>query len=241
MRRRLHRRRDAGAGGDRPPGALRRRHGDQGEMEQRSAYRDDRLQDRHRRLRPRRHGLRRRHGESRLRRDGVRSLPPGRRRAQIRHPRFPPAQYGGRRGNRKSAQARRQVRMQHAGRPPVHHRTDARRTRLRRGLHRHRRRLPVDARHPRRFAQRRALRQRAAHPLQSDAGEGIPQFRHADPARQARRRHRRRQHRHGCPARQQASWAPRTCTASTAVRGRNARRAPRKCITPRKRASNFTG
>ena len=35
--------------------------------------------------------------------------------------------------------------------------------------------------------------------------------------------------------------APRTCTASTAVRARNARRAPKKCITPRKRASNSTG
>ena len=89
------------------------------------------------------------HGESRVRCDGFRGLPSGRRRAQIRHPRFPPAQHGGRRRNRQFAQARRQVRVQYTGRPPVHHRADARRTRLRRRLHRHRRRLSLDARHPR--------------------------------------------------------------------------------------------
>ena len=46
-------------------------------------------------------------------------------------------------------EARRQVRVQHAGRPAVHDRADDRRDGLRRGVHRHRRRLPDDARHSR--------------------------------------------------------------------------------------------
>ena len=80
-----------------------------------------------------------------------------------------------------------------------------RRDGLRRRLHRHRRRLSVDARHPRRLAQRRAFRQRTADPLQPDARQGIPELRHAAAARQARRRDRRRQHRHGRHARQPAA------------------------------------
>ena len=80
---------------------------------------------------------------------------------------------GDRRRDRQPAQARRQVRVQHAGRPPVHDRADDRRDGLRRRLHRHRRRLSDDARHSRRFAQRRAVGQRAADALQSDARQGI--------------------------------------------------------------------
>ena len=53
MRRRLHRRRDARAGRDRPSGTLCRRHRHQGKVGQRPAYRADRLQDRHRRFRAR--------------------------------------------------------------------------------------------------------------------------------------------------------------------------------------------
>ena len=69
--------------------------------------------------------------------------------------------------------ARRQVRVQHAGRAPVHHRADDRRDGIPRGLHRHRGRLSDDAGHPRRLAERRAFRQRAADALQPDAREGI--------------------------------------------------------------------
>ena len=79
-----------------------------------------RFKRRHRRLRPRRHGLRRRHGQGRLRRHRLRGVPRARRRAEVRHPRFPPAQHGDRRRDRQAAQARRQVRMQHAGRAAVH-------------------------------------------------------------------------------------------------------------------------
>ncbi len=156
MRRRLHGRRDPRAGGDRPPRTLRRRHRHPGEMVERPLHRADRLQDRHRRLGTCRHGLRRRHGQGWLRRHRVRGLPPGRRRSQIRHPRLPAAQFDRRRGDRESAQARRQVRVQHAGRPPVHHRADARRARLRCRVHRHRRRLSLELGHSRRLAQRRA-------------------------------------------------------------------------------------
>ncbi len=95
----------------------------------------------------------------------------------------------------------RQVRMQHAGRAPVHHRADDRRTGLPRGVRRHRRRLPDDARHPRRFAERRAVGQRAADALQPDARQGIPELRHAAAARPARGGRRRRQHRDGRDAR----------------------------------------
>ena len=92
VRRRLHRRRDAGAGRDRPARALRRRHGDRRRLDQHPLHRAERLPGRHRRLRPGRHGLRRRHGEGRLRRHRVRGLPPAGRRAALRHSRFPPAE-----------------------------------------------------------------------------------------------------------------------------------------------------
>ena len=83
MRRRLHRRRDARTGRDRPAGTLCRRHRDQGEVEQRPLHRAERLQDRHRRFGTGRHGLRGRHGQSGMRRDRVRGFPSGRRRSQI--------------------------------------------------------------------------------------------------------------------------------------------------------------
>ena len=69
-------------------GDLRHRRG----LGQHPLYRAERLSCRHRRLRSRRHGLRRRHGQGRLRRHRLRGLPPGRRRAAIRHPRIPSAQ-----------------------------------------------------------------------------------------------------------------------------------------------------
>ena len=136
---------------------------------QRALHRAERLQGRHRRLGPGRHGLRRRHGQGRLRGHRLRGLPRARRRAQVRHPRLPPAQRGDRRRDRQAAAARRQVRVQHAGRPPVHHRADDRRDGLPRGVHRHRRRLPELHGHPGRIAQRRAVGQRAADALQPDA------------------------------------------------------------------------
>ncbi len=61
---------------------------------------------------------------------------------QLRHSRFPPAQRGDRRRDRQAAQLGVQVRVQHAGRAPLHDRADDRRDGLRRGLHRHRRGLP---------------------------------------------------------------------------------------------------
>ena len=73
---------------------------------------------------PGRHGLRRRHGQGRLRCHRLRGVPRGRRRAEIRHSRIPPAQRRGRRRDRQADQARHQIRVQHAGRTPVHHRAD---------------------------------------------------------------------------------------------------------------------
>ena len=137
----MHGRRHAGAGRDRPPRALRRRHGDQGRLGQHSVHRALRIQGRHRRRRPRRHGLRRRHGEGRLRCHRLRGVPPAGRRAEVRHPGLPPAERGDRRRDRQAEAARHQVRMQHAGRPAVHDRADGHRDGLPRGLHRHRRGL----------------------------------------------------------------------------------------------------
>ena len=119
----------------------------------------------------------------------------------------------------KLRQARRQVRMQHAGRPAVHDRADDRRDGLPRGVHRHRRGLSLELHgHPRRFAERRSVGQRAAHALQSDARARVSRLRHADAARQARRGDRRRQHRDGCDARVPAARRGEGATASTAAR-----------------------
>ena len=127
------------------------------------------LQGRHRRLGPGGHGLRRRHGEGRLRSHRLRGVPRARRRAEVRHSRFPPAQRGDRRRDRQAEAARRQVRVQHAGRAAVHDRADDHRDGLPRRVHRHRRRLPELHGHSRRVAERRAVGQRAAHALQPDA------------------------------------------------------------------------
>ena len=201
----------------------------------------NRLQGRHRRLGAGRHGLRGRHGQGRLRRHGLRGLPSAGRRAALRHSGFPPAQRGDRRRDRQPEEARRQVRMQHPGRPPVHHRADDRRDGLPRGLRRRRRRLSDHARHSRRFAERRALGERTADALQPDARQGIPELRHAAADRQARRRGRRRQHGDGRDARVACGWARKRCTASTAARAPRPRRAPRKSITPSRKASSSTG
>ena len=61
---------------------------------QHALHRAERPQGRHRRLGPGRHGLRRRHGQGRLRGHRLRGLPRARRRAQVRHPGLPPAQRG---------------------------------------------------------------------------------------------------------------------------------------------------
>ena len=179
VRGRVHRRRHAGARRHRPARALRRRHGDQGRLGERAAHRALGLQGRHRRLGPGRHGLRRGHGEGRLRGHRLRGVPRAGRRAEVRDSRFPPAQRGGRRRDRQAEAARRQVRVQHAGRAAVHDRADDHRDGLPRGLHRHRRRLPELHGHSRRVAERRAVGQRAAHPLQPDAGARLPELRHA--------------------------------------------------------------
>ena len=201
MRRRVHGRPDAGAGGDRPARAFRGRSRHRRRLDQSALHRAQRLQGRHRRLRSGRDGLRRRHGQGRLRRYGVRGISPGGRRAQVRYPRFPPPQRGGRRRDPQPLQARRQVRVQHACRAPVHDRADDRRDGIPRGLHRHRGGLPGDARHSRRLAQRRALSERAPDTLQSDAREGVPELRHAAATRSTRGRRRRRQYGDGRDAR----------------------------------------
>jgi tetratricopeptide (TPR) repeat protein len=74
-----------------------------------------------------------------------------------------------RRRARQARAARHPLRVQHAGRAPVHDRADDRGDGLPRGVHRHRRRLPELHGHPGRVAQRRAVGQRAADPLQPDA------------------------------------------------------------------------
>ena len=65
VRRRVHRGRFARSGRDRAPGALRRRHRDQGGLGQHSLYRTEPLPRRHRRLGAGRHGLRGGHGQGR--------------------------------------------------------------------------------------------------------------------------------------------------------------------------------
>ena len=148
---------------------------------------------------------------------------------------------GDRRRDRQPRQARRQVRVQHAGRPPVHHRADDRRDGLRRGVHRRRRRLSDDARHPRRLAQRRAVGQRTADALQPDARARFPDLRHAAADRQARRRGRRRQHRDGRDARVAAPRRREGLLHLPPLAAPKRRRAPRKCITPSRKASSSTG
>ena len=198
---RVHRRRHAGARRHRPARALRRRHGDQGRLGERALHRALGLQGRHRRLGPGGHGLRRRHGEGRLRGHRLRGVPRAGRRAEIRDSRLPPAQRGGRRRDRQAEAARREVRVQHAGRAPLHDRADDHRDGLPLGLHRHRRGLPELHGNSRRVAERRVVGQRAPHPLQPDAGARLPELRHADAAGQAGRGDRRRQHGDGCAAR----------------------------------------
>ena len=58
------------------------------------------IQDWHYRIGAGRHGVRGRHGQGRLRRHGLRGVPPARRRAAVRHSRFPAAERGHRRGDR---------------------------------------------------------------------------------------------------------------------------------------------
>ena len=89
VRGRVHRRRDAGAGGDRAARALRRRHGDHAKAgptsrtSSRPASRSASSAPG-----PAGHGLRGRHGESRLRRHRLRGVPRARRRAEVRHSRI---------------------------------------------------------------------------------------------------------------------------------------------------------
>ena len=241
VRRRLHGRRHARAGRDRPARALRRRHGDPRGLGQRAVRRAGALSGRHRRLGSGRNGVRGRHGQGRLRGDRLRSVPPAGRRAALRHPRLPPAQRGDRRRDRQPRQARRQVRVQHARRAALHDRADDRGARLRRGLHRRRRGLPVDAQHPRRLAQRRAVGQRAADALQPDAGARLPGVRHAGAGRQARRRGRRRQHRDGRDARVAAARRREGLLHLPPLAHRSAGARSRRCTTPSRKASSSTG
>ena len=93
VRGRVHRRRHARAGGDRPARALRRRHRDHAKAGPTFPYIEPtRLPRRHRRLGAGRPGVRRRPGQGRLRRHGLRGVPRAGRRAALRHPRFPPAE-----------------------------------------------------------------------------------------------------------------------------------------------------
>ena len=69
-------------------------------------------------------------------------------------------------------------------------------------------------------------------------GDKFPYLDTPDRPGQERRRHRRRQHRHGLPARCQAAGRARPSAASTAARKRRRRRASRSCATPRRRASS---
>ena len=79
VRGRVHGRRLARAGRDRPAGALGRRPGDHARAGSNvPLHRAQRLPRRHCRLRARRHGLRGRHGQGRLRRHRLRGLPSSR-------------------------------------------------------------------------------------------------------------------------------------------------------------------
>ena len=141
----------------------------------------------------------------------------------------------------KLQQARGQVRVQYAGRAPVHHRADDRRNGFRQRLHRHRRRLSDDARNPRRFAERGAFGQRTADALQPDARQGIPELRHAAAARPARRGRRGRQHGDGCHAGLPEAGRGEGVLHLPPHAKRSARRARKKSIMPRRKASNSTG
>ncbi len=241
VRGRVHGRRYARAGRDRQARALRRRHRDPRRVGQRAVRRAGALSRRHRRLGPGRNGVRGRHGQGRLRGHRLRGVPPAGRRAALRHPRLPPAERGDRRRDRQPRQARRQVRVQHAGRAAVHDRADDRGARLRRGLHRRRRGLSVDAQHPGRLAQRRAVGQRVADALQPDARARLSGVRYAGSGRQARRRGRRRQHRDGRDARVTAPRRREGLLHLSALAHRSAGARSRRCITPNRKASSSTG
>ena len=159
VRGRVHGRRIARTRGHRSPRALGRRPRHQRGLVQRALHRGQCVSRRHRRVGTRGHGLCCRHGEGRLRRHRVRGVSRAGRRPQVRHPGFPVAQYRSRRRDRQARGTRHQVRVQHAGRSPVQHRTDGRRDGFSLGVRRHGRRLPELHGHPRRIAQRRALGQ----------------------------------------------------------------------------------
>ena len=86
----------------------------------------------------------------------------------------PATERSDRRGGREAAAAWREVRMQYARRTPVHDRTDDRRDGLSRGVHRNGGRLHTASRHTRRFAERRALRERASRAAISCARASSP-------------------------------------------------------------------
>ena len=122
---------------------------------------------RHRRLRPGRPDRRRRAGQARPRRDHLRGLPQARRRADLRHPRVPPAQ-GHRPGRGRPVE---QPGRQDRGRRD--HRQDATRStelreRVRRALHRDRRRPAGVHGRPGREPQGRLLRERVPDARQPD-------------------------------------------------------------------------
>ena len=190
---------------------------------------------------PGRHGVRGRHGQGRLRGHRLRGVPQAGRRAEVRHPRLPPAERRHRRRDRQGQEPRREVRVQHAGRPPVHDRADGQRDGLPRRVHRHRRGLSELHGHPGRVAERRALGERAAHALQPDAGARLPELRHAAAAGQARRRDRRGQHRDGRAARVAAPRRRERALHLPPLARRKRRRASRRSTTPRRKASTSTG
>ena len=173
--------------------------------------------------------------------DRLRGVPQAGRRAQVRHSGLPAAERRHRRRDREAAQPRRALRVQHAGRAPVHDRADGHRDGLPRGVHRHRRGLSELHGHSRRVAERRAVGQRAAHALQPDARARLPELRHAAAARQARRRDRRRQHRDGRAARVAAAGRRKRPLHLPPHARRKRRRVSRKSTTRRRKAWSSTG
>ena len=123
--------------------------------------------------------------------------------------------------------------------PPVHHRADDRRDGLPRRVRRRRRRLSDDARHPGRFAERRALGQRAADALQPDARARLPELRHAAADRPPRGRGRRRQHGDGRDARRHPPGRGEGVLHLPALAHRGAGAGRGSCITPSRKACEF--
>ena len=164
--------------------------------------REERLPRGRDRFRPRRSHRRRRTRPQGTRRSRVRGPARHRRRAALRHPRVPPSQDDrGQRGRQPACPGRGDRVRRDRG---AHDHAAGHRRRVRRGVHRQRRRSPHVPERARRELEGRLLRQRVPHARQSHGRLDGRALRHSHRPRQARGGLRRRQRGHGLRAHVQA-------------------------------------